>query len=208
MTTTAQSIVTEVQGTLQDVEGVRWPVADLLRYICDEQREIVKLRPDVKATTTTMSLVSGSRQLLPAQFMALIDITRNTSGSKRAVRKTSMEQLDAVAPAWNSSRPSAEVIHFMHDMREPRTFYVWPPSAGARVELVASQYPTDVAAVGDQIDLTDEWKQALIDGVLHRAYAKDAEYGGNAELSIAYLNKRNAALKSQLESTASVAPKT
>lgn len=208
MTTTAQSIVLEVQTTLQDVEGTRYPAAELLRYINDEQREIARLRPDIKATTTTMSLVSGSRQLLPAQFAALIDITRNTSGSKRAVRKTSMEQLDAVAPAWNSSRASAEVIHFMHDMREPRTFYVWPPSAGARVELVASQYPSDVVALGDNIDLPDEWKQAVIDGVLHRAYAKDAEYGGNAELSAAYLNKRNAALQSQLTATASVAPKT
>ncbi|XVJ69945.1 MAG: hypothetical protein HEQ39_10000 [Rhizobacter sp.] len=208
MSTTAQSIVLEVQTTLQDVDGVRWTALELLRHINDEQREIVRLRPDVKATTTTMSLVSGSRQLLPAQFMALIDITRNTSGSKRALRKTSMEQLDAVSPAWNSSRPSAEVIHFMHDMREPRTFYVWPPSAGARVELVASQYPSDVPSLGATIDLPDEWKQALIDGVLHRAYAKDAEYGGNAELSVVYLQKRNAALKSQLESTASVAPKT
>jgi hypothetical protein len=208
MSTTAQSIVLEVQDTLQDIEGVRWPAAELLRHINDEQRELVKLRPDIKATTTTMPLVSGTRQLLPAKFMALIDITRNTAGSKRMVRKTSMEQLDAVAPDWHSSKAGPEVIHFMHDMREPRAFYVWPPSAGARVELVASQYPTDVGAIGDSIDLADEWKQALMDGVLHRAYAKDAEYGGNAELSVAYLNKRNAALKSQLESTAAVAPKT
>lgn len=217
MATTAQSIILRAQTALQDVEGVRWGAPELVNYLNDGQREIVRLRPDQKSSTVTMTLVQGYRQAIGATHMALIDIPANATGKLKRITKVDLTQLDAIDPAWRSKTPAVEVIHFCHDLREPRTFYVYPPAqSGLTVEAVVSVYPTDVAppsgaafaSVSGDIDLPDQWADALLNYVLFRAYSKDAEFGGNAGMAASYLGLFNAAVGSQLQSTATVAPKT
>ena len=62
MTITAQSLVRRVVDLSQDRTSIRWPLNELVRWMNDAQRSIVKVRPDALNTTTTMSLVAGSRQ--------------------------------------------------------------------------------------------------------------------------------------------------
>jgi hypothetical protein len=106
----------------------------------------------------------------------------------------------------------------MHDLREPRVFQVYPPAAtGASVDMTYALYPTDVpvpvdgwpaSTVTGDIDLSDTWADALLNFVLFKAYSKDAEFGGNSQLASGYLALFNAAVGSQLQSTATVAPQT
>lgn len=217
MATTAQSIILRAQVALQDTEGVRWGAPELVNYLNDGQREIVRLRPDQKAGTVTLALAAGYKQALGAAHMALIDIPSNATGKHKRITKVDLVQLDAIDPVWRSKAPASEVAHFCHDLRDPRTFYVYPPAqSGLAVEAVVSVYPTDVAApngatfasVSGDIDLPDQWADALLNYVLFRAYSKDAEFGGNAQLAASYLGLFNAAIGSQLQSTATVAPKT
>ena len=56
MTTAAQSIIRRVVETLQDTTSVRWPVAELVRYLNDGQREVVLYRPDSMVTNATVTL--------------------------------------------------------------------------------------------------------------------------------------------------------
>lgn len=217
MPTTAQSIVLRAQVALQDPEGIRWPAAELVRHINDGQREVVRLRPDVKSSNVTVTLVAGYKQSLAPEHMALIDVTSNAQGRRRRITKVDVVQLDAVAPNWRSLTNSAEIVHFMHDMRFPREFDVYPPAnAGVMVDAYVTLYPIDVPApngasalsVSGDIDLPDHWAEALLNFVLGKAYSKDAEFGGNAQLAAGYLSVFNAAIGSQLQSTAVVAPKT
>ena len=102
MTITAQSIIHRATDLLQDQTSVRWPANELVRWLNDAQRAIVRVRPDSMNTTATMTLVAGSRQdldngaltPLPAK---LIEITRNmaTSSTKNAVRLVPRQILDA-----------------------------------------------------------------------------------------------------------------
>ena len=214
--TTAQSIILRAQVALQDDGGVRWPASELVGHLNDGQREIVRLRPDQKAATTTVTFASGYRHELPAFAATLIDIPNNMTGRNRRITKVDMLQLDAVMPDWRSRTPSAEVIHFMHDLREPRAIHTFPPANNAQVALVHSVYPVDVPApagpsftsVTGNIDLSDSWADALLNFVLYKAYSKDAEFGGNAQMAGSYLGLFNAAIGSQLQSTATVAPQT
>ena len=48
-TLTGANLITRAQDTLQDTTSVRWPEAELLRYINDAQREIVNFRPDASS---------------------------------------------------------------------------------------------------------------------------------------------------------------
>jgi hypothetical protein len=76
-TLTGANIISRVQDTLQDTTSVRWPEAELLRYINDAQREIVNFRPEASATHAN-ELISNRHRTRPA-FRGL---TINKSSTK------------------------------------------------------------------------------------------------------------------------------
>jgi len=174
MTIAAQSIIHRVIDTMQDNTSVRWPVAELVRYLNDGQREVVLYRPDSMVTDATVTLVAGAKQALPSNGSKLIDVIRNTSGNKRSVRMTNRNILDTQSPNWYNLTGVTEVLHYMYDPRDPKVFYVYPPAAstGASVELVYSAYPTDITepsdgalytAVTGNISLPDIYGNVLAD---------------------------------------------
>jgi hypothetical protein len=218
MTIAAQSIIHRVIDTMQDNTSVRWPVAELVRYLNDGQREVVLYRPDSMVTDATVTLVAGAKQALPSNGSKLIDVIRNTSGNKRSVRMTNRNILDTQSPNWYNLTGVTEVLHYMYDPRDPKVFYVYPPAAstGASVELVYSAYPTDITepadgalytAVTGNISLPDIYGNVLADYILYRAYTKDSEYAGNAQRAQAHYGAFQAALTTEMAGTTGVAPK-
>ena len=218
MTIAAQSIIRRVVETMQDNTSVRWPVAELVRYLNDGQREVVLYRPDSMVTNATVALAGGAKQALPANGSKLIDVIRNTSGNKRSVRMTVRNILDTQSPNWYNLTGVTEILHYMYDARDPKVFYVYPPAAssGASVELVYSAYPTDItepadgavySAVAGNISLPDIYGNVLADYILYRAYTKDSEYAGNAQRAQAHYAAFQAALTTEMAGTTGVAPK-
>jgi hypothetical protein len=218
MTIAAQSIIHRVIDTMQDNTSVRWPVAELVRYLNDGQREVVLYRPDSMVTDATVTLVAGAKQALPSNGSKLIDVIRNTSGNKRSVRMTNRNILDTQSPNWYNLTGVTEVLHYMYDPRDPKVFYVYPPAAstGASVELVYSAYPSDITepadgalytAVTGNISLPDIYGNVLADYILYRAYTKDSEYAGNAQRAQAHYGAFQAALTTEMAGTTGVAPK-
>lgn len=217
MTITARSIVERAHVQLQDADGIRWPAYELVGWINDAQRAYLVQRPDQKCTTQAVSLTVGFRQAIPTEAMVLMDISNNSTGSMRRITKVDMLVLDSVLPTWRSTTASLQITHFMHDLREPRSFQVYPPAAsGAQVDMTYGLYPTDLtipsgtsaSAVTGNLDLPDHAAEAVLNFVLHKAYSKDAEFGGNSQLAASYLALFNATTGSQLQTTATVAPQT
>ena len=216
MTIPAQSIIRRVVDTLQDPTSIRWPVSELVRYLNDGQREVVLHRPDAMRTNAPVALVAGSRQSLPANGTKLIEVVRNTGGNRRAVRQTSREILDAQSPGWHNLTGSTEVLHFMYDVRDPTTFYVYPPAAsGASVDLVYAAMPADITeppdgalytAVAGNLATPDIYGNVIQDYVLYRAYTKDSEYAGNAARAQAHYTQFANALGLEIKATVAVAP--
>lgn len=218
MPISAQSIIRRVVETMQDNTSVRWPVAELVRYLNDGQREVVLYRPDSMVTNTTVALTSGAKQAIPTNGSKLIDVIRNTSGNKRSVRMTVRNILDTQSPNWYNLTGVTEILHYMYDPRDPKVFYVYPPAAasGASVEIVYSAYPTDItepadgavySAVTGNISLPDIYGNVLADYILYRAYTKDSEYAGNAQRAQAHYGAFQAALTTEMAGTTGVAPK-
>lgn len=218
MTIAAQSIIRRVVETMQDNTSVRWPIAELVRYLNDGQREVVLYRPDSMVTNATVALTTGAKQALPANGSKLIDVIRNTSGTKRSVRMTVRNILDTQSPNWYNLTGVTEILHYMYDPRDPKVFYVYPPAAssGASVEIVYSAYPADITepadgavytAVTGNISLPDIYGNVLADYILYRAYTKDSEYAGNAQRAQAHYAAFQAALTTEMAGTTGVAPK-
>lgn len=225
MTITAQSIVRRATDLLQDQTSVRWPVSELVRYLNDAQRMIIKVRPDAMNTTTTMTLVAGSRQdldnapLVPLPSK-LIEITRNMAAgsAKRAVTKLETRRvLDAQTPGWHAIPGTVDILHYLFDPRDPKTFYVYPPAlAAAQLEVMYSAYPIDIAEPADgalytavigNISLPDIFADEILDLMLARAYSKDSE-NGDAARAQAYKASAVASLGAEIQATLAVSPKT
>lgn len=227
MTIYAQSVVRRVVDTIQDMTSIRWPLPELVRYFNDGQREIAMYRPDAMVTNTEHALVTGSKQTIPANGSKLIEIVRNATGNKRAVRLTNREILDAQAPGWHGMTAATEILHYMFDPRDPRTFYVYPPAnSSASLQIVYSAYPTDIAiptegaalptdtstdnsaptVVIGVISVRDTDVNALQDYMLYRAFTKDSEYAGNSARAQNHYAAFANALGIEIKATIQVAP--
>ena len=224
MTITAQSIIHRATDLLQDQTSVRWPANELVRWLNDAQRAIVKVRPDAMNTTATMTLVAGSRQDLDNASLTpppakLIEITRNmaATSTKGAVRLVPRQILDAQTPGWHNLSGSVNILHYVFDPRDPKTFYVYPPATtSAQLEVMYSAYPTDIVepadgalhtAVVGNISLPDIYADDVLNYVMARSYLKDSEYAGNSERAAGYLAMITASLGAEIAATLAVQPK-
>lgn len=213
----AQSVIRRCVETLQDNTSIRWPVSELVRYLNDAQREVILYRPDAAVTNASVPLVTGSRQNLPVGGTKLVEVVRNSAGTKRAVRMVNREILDAQLPGWHAQAGVTEILHYMYDPREPRVFYVYPPAAatGAAVDLSYASMPADIAepsegalytSVTGNLGVPDIYANAVQDYVMYRAYTKDSEYAGNAARAQAHYGAFANALGVEVKATVAVAP--
>ena len=206
-----------------DETSVRWPVHELVRWLNDAQRAIVSIRPDAINVTATVTLAAGARQDLDNMGLSqlplkMIGIQRNmaASSNKNAVTLVPRHLLDAQQPNWYNITAAVSIQHYMFDVRDPKTFYVYPPaSAAAQLEVNYSAYPTDIAEpaagatytdVVGNLTVPDIYDGPVLDLVLYRAYLKDSEFAGNAQRAEAHRAAAVAALGGELSATIAVQP--
>lgn len=215
MSTTAQSIIKSVAGTLGDITSGRWTVDRLVRYLNDGQRQMLIDRPDAFNVSVSHALVAGYRQSLPAGGEKLIDVVSNTAGRKSAVTRASAALLDAQVRGWRSMPGTLEIQHFTYDERDPKRFDVYPPAAlGASLEIEYAAMPVAIAepaayqtytAVTGNITASDLFANALADYVLYRCHAEQSEEAQPAR-AMAHYGAYASALGIEAKATAAVAP--
>lgn len=202
------SIISVASLVLQDPSNTRWTVAEHIEYINAGVKLLVSERPDSSAKKTAFTPSAGARQAMPSDAVSLIDIIGNNGGVQRSITKINIDDLSAISRDWQSGSKSSVSRHFMYDLRDPYNFYLYPPSDGTGgIDLLYSVFPADVTSGVDILALPLLWKNALINYDLARCFAKDAEYGGNAQAAAAYMGAFSTEIGGQLQSAAAVAPK-
>lgn len=196
----ASDLFDRAQRIMLDETNVRWPLPELCLWLNDGMREVVLQKPNALSKTVVMQLEQGTYQALPGDYLKLLRVVRNITSvdpyrqGGRSVRIVSREILDTQSPYWHDSRKTpfkAEVKHVCFDEQDQRSFYVYPGNDGTgQVELVVSVQPQAIEETGDPlemdsyrvaIELPDIYSNALLDFILYRAYAKDAQFAGAAE---------------------------
>lgn len=204
MTINAVDVANRAAILLNDTESVRWPASELVMWMNDATLAIVINAPDASAVAMETTLAVGTKQKLSdlAELTALrpyvlLDVMRNTAAtsSKGVIRQVTRTNLDSQSPNWSVSTPSVDVQHFIYDPRIPDTFYVYPQAAaGAKVEMLVSLLPTDVAVpsgalwstITGVVGVTDVYLPALVDYVCYRALMKDAVVEATVTRAMAY----------------------
>ena len=181
-TITAANIIDKAKIVLQDLPSTRWTSDELLGWLNDGQREIVKLKPETSITSTTVTCVAGTKQTLPDDGIVFIKVTRNMAeeSNKQVVRLIDMHTLDDMLPGWHAMDGSINIEHYGYEPTDPKHFYVYPPAlATAELELIYSSAPTDCATVDSTISVDDVYANGLKNYILYMAYLKDADYAAN-----------------------------
>lgn len=176
MATLASDIIGRATAILKDVKYVRWTLANHYEFLTDAQRAVVLLRPGANATTVPLLLTQDStRQSIPSGGYQLIDVVRNMGADGTTpgepITLTDRESLDTSNSAWHTGAAQSEIENYTFDDRNPAVFYVTPPpAANVQVEIVYSKAPAAIAAVGDSLEIDDNYVPAVLEYHLYRAY--------------------------------------
>lgn len=185
---TAADVMKPASVTLNDAGTVRWTAQELHGYLNDGLRAVVERKPNAVSQVVALDLDAGTVQSLPEAYTVLSRVNRNIGGAGGVIRKMDRrETLDALIPGWQdgSALPfAAQVSHVIHDLANPRVFYVVPGNTGAgQIEAVVGVLPTPVAVGSNpsvitsytaQVPLHPIYQNALTNYVLYRAFSKDA----------------------------------
>lgn len=179
MSTAVDDLVDNAETILFDTTNARWDATELATYLSYGETAIVSRKPDAYVKHEAFILVAGTLQTV-TDAVLIFDITRNmgTGGSTagNAITRIDKAILDAALPGWHADTASATVKHWMYDESDPQRFHVYPPqpsSSFGYVDGVWSAFPAEIES-GDDINLDDIYREALLDYILFRAYTKDA----------------------------------
>lgn len=192
----AKDLFERARRILLDESSVRWPLAELTTWLNDAQRAVALHKPNATAKNIVQVLVPGTRQALPAGYLALLNVVRNLKTNQdsprlggRMVRVVERAILDTQLPDWHDSDVTpftAVAKHFIYDELDPKTFYVYPGNDGTGfLEVVASKVPDVIVATGGvedlasynvALDVDDVYFNPLLHYILFRAYSKDADF--------------------------------
>ena len=216
-----REVIKRVEDVLQD-SNVRWPRIELQNWLNESYLQIVQLRPDSNAKTGTFTCVAGTRQSITTGFssaLRIIDIVRNlaSASDKKVVRLINRSVLDDQRPAWHTDTATVNIQNYTFDVRQPKSFFVYPPATtAAQLEVVYADLPTahalsaanldPASSSSDVILIDDTYISAILDWILYRAFSKDAEFAANAARAGAHYQTFMSSIGTKTQSDVASAP--
>lgn len=185
---TVQRILDKASLLLVDEDSTHWTEQELLGWLNDAYKFIVKAIPQssVKRATYTGLIPNKADQTIPSDAIVLLGMHYNTQSGK-AVSLISRSALDAENNSWYTSTGTGDIKHYVYDELNPKLVWLYPnPTASTSVEISYSFVPSNTLTTED-CKLDDTYTNSIIDYILYRAYLKDIALGGDSNRAdIAY----------------------
>lgn len=183
-----------------DENDVDFSDVDWISFYNLTLRLIVSLVPRAYALTSSHQMVSGVTQSIPTNGLRLVDVSRNTGNdgltAGSGITEADYEAMKSMVPNWAEETASEEIEHFIRIPDMDASFHVYPPSDGVGyVEMVFSATPPTVtydeagAWETERIPVSDEFVNALPDGMLYHAYDEDSDTPGTIPRSQVYYGR-------------------
>jgi hypothetical protein len=215
--TTVGNILTRAKKILQEVtsNGTRWANTELLDWLNEGYAAICNIKPNASSVTAEITCAAGTRQSIPEGGLRLLEVVRNITpaGGGLSVILTTRGAIDSTRRRWHAEQQVEEIEQYIFDEAAPRQFYVYPPAmATSKLEIIYSSVPdphaqamaTDSAA--EKIRLDDSFAPVLVDYILSRAYAKDAEHAANLNRATMHFQMFQAALGMKVQTDRMLGP--
>lgn len=207
-------IEAKASEVLQDAGNLVWSSEQIWGWLHEAELAIVAVRPDASASVKKVTLAAGTRQSIAGitGAMRVLDVIRNVGASDEpgsALRMGHRASLDAFNPDWHTDTQVLSPTQYLFDDRDPKTFYVVPPSNGSGyIEVVCSITPTayDTGDLNQVIGINDTYAPAMLDWALYRAFCRDSEMTPNYQRGQAHRASFNDLLGVKSNSDIAVSP--
>lgn len=173
-------VMTRVRRSFGDESGVQITDADLLRWINDGQRELVKHNETVLETTATANIVAAQQEYtLPADLLILKHITFKADGwtSYNPLKAFSFSQFNMMVDSWDGTQnpPDSPSIY----TRYANKLILFPiPSKNltSALKIYYNRKPTDVTNPADALDIPYQYHEVLVKYCQSQAYEMDEDW--------------------------------
>lgn len=180
-------VIDRVNRSLNDPNNTWFAGQEKIDRLNDALRALVSIRPDAASTTAVVLLSSGTQQSIPNDGVRLLRVIRNAgedglSSTGRAIRRVSLDTLDASMPTWHGATGQTEIREYAYDERVPREFWVYPPVASSPTIGVLLTYVktlTAITAASDTFPVDDFFAPAVEAFMLYRLLGGDDESSSN-----------------------------
>lgn len=212
MAQTAGDIVRRAKRILQERgDGIRWTNGELIGWLNEAYIAVATQRPDAHSRIDTVTLKAGAKQALPSDGLRAMEVISDSEGG--SPRLTTRRMLSTMRPGWQREKEGGRFEFYVLDEMNPATFWLYPPAKeGSEAEVSYVGKPAQhegesLDAVGDApISVSERFTTALLDFVLYRAFAKDAEVAANLSRSQSHYQAFAAAMAGKAQGDALVSP--
>lgn len=118
MAFTATEVITRVSAMLNDADGVRWTVPELVDWLNDALREVTLQAPGAVSKVVVLDLEEGTRQAIPDEYASLLRVICNVTATGQnvtargaTIKPITKAALDARLPGLAERHRAASIIH-------------------------------------------------------------------------------------------------
>lgn len=196
-TTTVGLMIDLAERKILDESNDEYSEQNLLDLYHLAIKEIINLVPSAHSETLAWQLAAGTRQVIPATGVDIVDIIMNMGAAGATpgpgIRETTLDVMKALLPNWEAATATDEAEHFIRYPEQKRYFMVYPPSTGNQhIRGVITTVPPAVVwdSGGDwkiaKIPIDDTYSHAIVNGICYIAYDDDSDIPGNTPRSQIY----------------------
>lgn len=166
MAITVQSVVDEVRNRFPEISQ-----ALALGYVNDANRKILENLPEIRRTTTTISVNSGTSEYTLADTVFQVDLATFTpaGGSVVTLSGTTIEQLNQSSKTWRTDAQGTPNEYYISASSSANIIGLYPnPSANGSLKCYGSEIGSDLL-IGDNLYAPIPDKDAHVDGACYYA---------------------------------------
>lgn len=180
MTFLASDVITRVQRQFGDEAAVQVTEADIIRWINDGQREVVKHNETLLEKVTTTNIVANQQAYnYPVDLQTFRSLHYKDSGmnSFQKLKGYNFNQFNELVDQWDGTDYPAGVptIYTLYAGQ----FLLFPipqTSLTNALKVYYQRKPTDVSTGASTIDLPDSYFEVLVKHCLSQAYEMDEDW--------------------------------
>ena len=197
-TITVGDVLSRASRQLNDDSAVRWANAELVGWYNEGLLDMVTRRAELLPVLDTFALTSGTKQDIPSNRIAIIDIGQNLGPAAKprngVVPKVHDKDLfDQAYPEWQYASTANIVQVVIKHQKMADSFWVFPPQPSlnpGRLSIMFSKRPGVVllANIATEVfECDDEYIPIAVEYLLYRAFGKDAENPASGQRSAQHL---------------------
>jgi hypothetical protein len=172
-TKTGQDVALYVKRQFGDTDGRQATDADILGWINVVQQEIVSQNPILKEVLESVTVIGQDVYAFPASLVQYIESIH--LDGKPLASYTFQEAERYIMEYTGDADKESSVPDLWYE--RDGAIYVYPvPNKVQTFRMFYQRRPSDLTALGDDLQVPDRYFQRVVDGVLARAYQLDGDW--------------------------------